>query len=174
MNKEKLKNEIDLIVKEAHEKINEKLKEFEGNDYVDITNYYRPSWDTINSSEVYNYPVEYRKYLLLSGLLFKTSEDAIKYAKIDMQVREYVYRENLKNPIDWSNRNQEKFYLFYDYYHRYIDYSSRVESKSLNMLYCTNEKMKDDLINLIGQSDLEWYIKRPAISDLKVDIDKLK
>ena len=108
------------------------------------------------STELSVYPTIYQinKY---SNNVFATEQDAIRYRDIHLQYLELVEKENQKNPIDWNNQEQGKWYLLMGFYNAIIsDYNTN--QYIMGIIYCSEENVRDLAIEKIGKNDLAWYL----------------
>jgi hypothetical protein len=170
-----IETKIDEIVKNAHLEIDKLLTEHKKSEFKNIDDYFTISTneDGIYILKLSEYSKHGKKRAILNNNVFETRIEAEKYANIDMKVREYIYCENLKNPIDWNNKDQLKYCLFYNNRIKVVEAGYDSSSCFHNVLYSTNKNMLDDLNNLIGKDDLEWCVRRPAISEFNFDLDNL-
>jgi hypothetical protein len=172
---EKLQNDIDAIVKKAHQDIDNIIKEHEKYKNVNIDDCctINTNRDGIVINTLYGYCAPYKKRVVLNNNVFETQKEALKYAEIDQKVREYIYKENLKNPLNWKDEEQKKYFLFYNNFKGLTEISKCNFHCYHNVLYCSNKNMLNGLLKIIYQDDLDWYVNHPAISELKFDLDNL-
>lgn len=98
------------------------------------------------------------KYVLYHNKIWLNEEDCERYNEIDKQYRQLVWELNQENPVDWENFNQPKYFLVYcphdSITEKYTHYSCKAQN-----IYCTDQYILKKAIDLIGQEDLDWYIK---------------
>ena len=100
-----------------------------------------------------NYNID--NYRLIYNNVWLNENDCKRYAEIDKKYRQLVFDENLKNPIDWNDRDQKKYSL--SIYHNYIRTNVIFENKD-QTICCSNKDIKQLAINLIGNTDFCWYL----------------
>jgi len=94
-----------------------------------------------------------------SGNCFMTEEEAETYKEtliVTQMLRDIAEELNDGVEIDWNNREQKKYFIFYDYYILEIGqcYYSRSSS-----IFCLSNRFKDVAIKRIGLNRLTKYLK---------------
>ena len=90
---------------------------------------------------------------------FEEAEDEAKYRKIRKQLVDLIAEINAGVVLDWKNYNQSKHYLATNRNNEMFCNSLEITKFLKSDLYC-KRNFKDDAIKLIGQEDLEWWLKR--------------
>lgn len=92
---------------------------------------------------------------------FKTEAEAQTVAdniKTHIELMELAEELNTE-PVDWENREQRKYYIWYNCATKKVCYGSYYYTKYANIVYCTNENFKDEAIKRIGEERLVGYLK---------------
>lgn len=154
-------------LKKKYEKFRQKINEFENNlknknnrrrvnhdcEYYYI-NYINGDLE-IDSDTECNCKIDDSRYNI--GNYFKTKEQAEKALRkilIYVKLRDLADRLSKKNPIDWSNSDQYKFYIYYDHRHNYLSQDSFCYTHYIGSIYCTCEDFLDEAIKEIGEEEL--------------------
>jgi hypothetical protein len=99
-------------------------------------------------------------YALYQHNIFKTRKEVERYNRIDKAFKKLVFEENQKNPIDWGDKEQAKYYIGVHWNSEYLSCVPTYIDKSQSITYCTNPSILSLTVDLIGEEDLIWYIKR--------------
>ena len=92
---------------------------------------------------------------------FKTkreAEIALENKYTEKKLRQIAYRLNNGVKIDWHNRDQYKYPLYYDFLDNSIQMSCSYSIKETN-IYCLSDKFKNVAIKEIGEEKLIQYFK---------------
>lgn len=90
---------------------------------------------------------------------FQTEEEAQKYAKVletERQLKKFADEHN--DVIDWSNINQEKWYLYYNYSYYKIGISNHHWTKKSRVIYFSSEEIVEQAIDTIGEEKITEYL----------------
>ena len=90
---------------------------------------------------------------------FQTEEEARRYAKVletERQLKKFADEHN--DVIDWSNINQEKWYLYYNYSGYKIGISNHHWTKKSRVIYFSSEEIAEQAIDTIGEEKITEYL----------------
>ena len=158
MNKEELLKEYDEKAKALRDEFISKLeddkKEFEltypEDETVYIINYLENevNWTvfTKKSTQLLN--------AYMNGNVFRTSKEAeqhLKERKLLFKLHQYAKEKNDGWELDWSNGDEEKYYIFYSNSDRYLKISSAFSLERFNKLpYFKTREITQECIDLFG------------------------
>lgn len=94
--------------------------------------------------------------------IFKNKIEAQKYGEIldvKYELQELADKLNNGEKIDWSNSEQEKYYLIYDNICEEVDYKNSFYMQIPEIIYCLDKDFKDKAIEKIGKERLIKYLK---------------
>ena len=66
---------------------------------------------------------------------------------------------NKGKEIDWNNKEQDKYFLCFDYFYNKIDYIQNRYNKMQGTIYCLDINFKDVAKDRIGEERLAKYLK---------------
>lgn len=172
--KEELKN-LEKIVDELKEKILT-LKENNTEEIEEVKNVeeditckrprYNNYWfiDTIGIGYYEDKSDEVDNSCYSIGNYFETKEQAENYKEkliIEQELRDIARELNKGEEIDWNNKEQDKYFLYFDYLcnKNKIDYTQNCYSKIQGAIYCLDENFKDIAVERIGEERLTQYLK---------------
>lgn len=90
---------------------------------------------------------------------FQTEEEAQKYANVletERQLKKFADENN--DVIDWSNNNQEKWNLYYDYCLYKVNIAIRCAIRDARIIYFSSEKIARQAIDEIGAEKIKEYL----------------
>ena len=96
------------------------------------------------------------------GNYFETEEQAKNYKEkllIEQELRDIARELNKGEEIDWEEKEEYKYYLYYNFVNNEINYRSYTIIKLQGIIYCLNENFKDVAIKRIGEERLTKYLK---------------
>lgn len=88
----------------------------------------------------------------------KQAENYLKFLNIEADIRDIADKLNADNPVDWSDGEQKKYYMYFDYMNGHIERSHINQSRPIS-IYCTNKYFIARCLSKIGKNDLEFYLK---------------
>ena len=92
------------------------------------------------------------------GNCFKTEEEAefaLERLKVIAEMKRYI-AEHDDVELDWDNRSQQRFSLFFDYYNKSVDYVENRRCKFND--FCTSRSdILLDMIKEIGENRIKKY-----------------
>lgn len=103
---------------------------------------------------------EYLDYLLKYCLAYATKEakDKAQFKlEIETKLKNIAERLNNGRKIDWKDENQKKFFICYDFYHKYLDFFSVATVKTSAVIYCLDRSFLKVAIQEIGEENLIKY-----------------
>ena len=137
-------------------KIND-YKSYEVVYYIDIDTEY-----LIKDFEIERLSVSFIDNLIKYGFL-ATNKEILEHKLEKMQVETMLENiaEELNNGevIDWNNRSQEKYNIYYDKIHNNFEYLENTECKTQGSIYCLSYTFCVDVVNKIGKERLINYFK---------------
>ncbi len=102
---------------------------------------------------------EYDNNLIKLGNCFKTKEEAQFVAdkiKYTLMFKNYV--EEHSEPLDWKDVEQDKYYIYYDFYNGCIDFAIDDICKIQGIIYASSEQILKDAIAYVGEENVKKYI----------------
>lgn len=90
---------------------------------------------------------------------FQTEEEAQRYAKVletERQLKKFADEHN--SEIDWSNNNQEKWHLYYNYSYYKVGISNHYWTKEARVIYFSSEEIAEQAIDEIGTDEIKEYL----------------
>ena len=106
---------------------------------------------------------EFDDKAIATGNCFQTKdlcEDYIRFKTVETKVRDIALRLNAGVKIDWCNKNQEKYSIYFDYHVNTITLNSSADFKDAGVIYCLSSDFKDICIkeiNIISLKSYLWY-----------------
>ena len=95
----------------------------------------------------------------LTNNIFETAREAEEYQKkIEIQCRYKKYIEEHSEELDWENYKQDKFYLCYDYFYKYITSYGQRACKDSFQIYASDDQILQDAIAEIGEDNIKKYV----------------
>ena len=137
---------------EKEEKENKRWRAEEGHAYWFVDSNGKPKWWHESSRDIDNFYYDTHNY-------FQTEEEARKYAKvleIERELRKFADEHN--DVIDWTNINQEKYYLYYSYSGYKVGVSNHHWTKGSRTIYFSSEKIAEQAIDTIGTDKIKEYL----------------
>ena len=111
-----------------------------------------PSWS-------YEYDRDRDSFRYDTHNYFQTEEEAQKYAKVletERQLKKFADEHN--DVIDWSNINQEKWYLYYNYSCYKVGIYNHYWAKESRVIYFSSKKIAQQAIDTIGEDSIKEYL----------------
>ena len=90
---------------------------------------------------------------------FQTEDEARRYAKVletERQLKKFADEHNDK--IDWTNINQEKWCLYYNYDCYKVDIINACWSRDARVIYFSSEEIVRQAIDTIGTDKIKEYL----------------
>lgn len=90
---------------------------------------------------------------------FQTEEEAQKYAKVletERQLKKFADEHN--DVIDWSNINQHKWCLYYNYKYYRVDIGNPCWSKDARTIFFSSKEIAEQAIDEIGEDKIKEYL----------------
>ena len=90
---------------------------------------------------------------------FQTEEEAQKYASVletERQLKKFADEHN--DVIDWSNINQHKWCLYYNYKYYRVDIGNPCWSKDARTIFFSSKEIAEQAINEIGEEKITEYL----------------
>ena len=152
-------------LKKKYEELGQKINELENN-LKNKNNrsrvnhhckyYYINGYAEIASDEENNLALDEDRYNI--GNYFKTKEQAEKALRkipIYVKLRDLADRLSEGDPIDWSNSDQDKFYIYYDHHYNSLSQDSFSYTHCISGIYCTCADFLRVAITKIGEEELK-------------------
>lgn len=121
-------------------------------------NYYYGAHDNrVQCKTDYYIPVDNFRYDTHN--YFQTEEEAQKYANVletERQLRKFADEHN--DVIDWSNINQHKWCLYFNYSCYKVGTSSHYWTKESRAIYFSSKEIAQQAINEIGEDKIKEYL----------------
>ena len=146
-NKKEKKQENKKGIKRWRAEINDTY--FYANDYGDV------DFCVENNDEADNYRYKTRNY-------FITEKEAEKYQEIINTYYDLMdLAEELNNgeKIDWKNKEQPKFYIYFSFKINELVQSSVYMTKDIGQIYCLDKKFIVKALGKFGEGKLEKFFK---------------
>lgn len=152
-------------LKKKYEELGQKINELENNlknknnrSRVNLhcKYYYINGYVEIASDEENNLALDENRYNI--GNYFKTKEQAEKALRkilIYVKLKDLADRLSEKDPVDWSNSDQYKFYIYYDHHYNSLSQDSFCYTHYIGSIYCTCEDFLRVAIKKIGEEELK-------------------
>lgn len=96
------------------------------------------------------------------GLLYATKETrdkAVFRLKIENQLKNIAERLNNGEKIDWSNCDQKKYCIYYNFEYKQSRFYFNFTQKTQGCIYCLSDKFLDEAKKEIGEEKLIKYFK---------------
>ena len=90
---------------------------------------------------------------------FQTEEKAQKYANIletERQLKKFADEHN--DVIDWTDFNQEKWYLYYSYKYYKVSIANHYWTKQSRIIHFSSEEIAKQAIDEIGTEEIKEYL----------------
>lgn len=90
---------------------------------------------------------------------FQTEDEARKYANVletERKLKKFADEHNDK--IDWTNINQEKWYLYYNYSCYRVGIADHHWTKKSRVIYFSSEEIAKQAIDTIGEEEIKEYL----------------
>lgn len=90
---------------------------------------------------------------------FQTEEEAQKYANVletERQLKKFADEHN--DVIDWTDINQEKWYLYYNYKCYKADIANYNWTKQPRVIYFSSKEIASQAIDTIGTDNIKEYL----------------
>ena len=156
-------------LKKKYEELGQKIIELENNlknknnrsrvnrgcEYYYITGCSMTGCSQTASDKECNCKIDDSRYNI--GNYFKTKEQAEKALRkilIYVKLKDLADRLSEKDPVDWSNSDQYKFYIYYDHRYNSLLQDSFCYTHYIGSIYCTCEDFLDEAIKEIGEEEL--------------------
>lgn len=95
------------------------------------------------------------------GNFFKTEEEAIFAGKCDCYAKKFAtYVNRHSDKLDWEIDSQDKFYVWYNYYHKKIVFDYYTTNKAQGIIYASSEEVLKDAITYIGEDNFLKYVMK--------------
>lgn len=140
------------ILRAEVEKENKRWRSKDGDMYWFVDSDGTAKWWYESSRDIDNFYYDTHNY-------FQTEEEARKYAKvleIERELRKFADEHN--DVIDWTNINQEKYYLCYSYSDYRVTIADRHWTKESRTIYFSSEKIAKQVIDEIGAEKIKEYL----------------
>lgn len=108
---------------------------------------------------VYEYNRDIDNFRYDTHNYFQTEEEARRYASVletERQLKKFADEHN--DVIDWTNINQEKYYLCYSYSDYRATIADRHWTKESRTIYFSSEKIAKQVIDEIGIDKIKEYL----------------
>lgn len=94
------------------------------------------------------------------GNYFKTEEEAV-FARdkqlVYQKLKDYALEHNTEE-IDWENKTQKKWYIYFDCKLNLLRGNYNFELKRINEIYFTSAKIAENAIKEIGENKIKKYL----------------
>lgn len=114
------------------------------------------------SNEVEDFTPEFLDYSLKYGLVYATEEardKAMFKLEIETKLKNIAERLNNSRKIDWEDRNQQKFYIHYNYDKEILDIYVGFYRKNQGAIFCLDKNFLEAAKKEIGEEELKKYFK---------------
>ena len=159
MNKQELLKQYDEKAKALRDEFISKLeddkKEFELTYPMEDENVYYIVGNSMNIEYTFFWNGEYNDRTTFEhGLYFETREEAERYLKerkLLFKLHQWAKLKNEGWEPDWSNGDEIKYYIFYDYYRKELHFSFKNSTSTIDKLpYFKSEKISEECIDMFG------------------------
>lgn len=151
---EELENEIKNLSEEL-EKLKQEKENKRWRGSLNQKYYYISSDTNCCFTRDYHYPVDNIRYSI--GNYFQTEKQAqetVEKIKVYTQLKDLALRLNKGEKIDWTNVNQYKYLISYDYDLKKLDLKIDIIEPSLGQIYCSDKNFLDMAKQEIGEENL--------------------
>lgn len=110
----------------------------------------------IDSDKEINCKIDDSRYNI--GNYFKTKEQGgkvLEKLKIYTKLKDLADRLSEDDPVDWSNINQDKFYIYYSHRRNSLSQDSCCYTHPIGSIYCTCTDFLRVAIKKIGEEELK-------------------
>lgn len=105
---------------------------------------------------------DWLEYVVEQGLVYATQEArdrAIFKSKIEIKLKNIAERLNKGRKIDWEDKKQIKYNLFYNYEDKKLEYYFGFDYKNQGVIYCLDDNFLYVAKKEIGEENLIKYFK---------------
>lgn len=137
---------------EKEEKENERWRSKDGDIYWLVGSNGKPDWSYEFNRDSDSFRYDTHNY-------FQTEEEAQRYAKVletERQLKKFADEHN--SEIDWTNINQEKYHLYYNYRGCKVGISNHYWTKESRVIYFSSEEIAEQAIDEIGKDKIKEYL----------------
>lgn len=163
MNKQKILDEIEKT-KQHLSNMEKMLQEYESDRWKPIDGelyYFIDSYGEINAdnfcSADYVDSQRYKNYNC-----FQTREQVEQESEkilVRRMLEDIARRLNKGKKIDWNNKDQCKYFFFFDFLSNKIDYYHRFQQKEQGVVYCLDKSFLKVVLVEIGEERLKKYLR---------------
>ena len=82
-----------------------------------------------------------------------------KIKEIETKLKNIAERLNNGEKIDWDNKYQNKYYIYYNFEYKKLYCYYEFTKKTQGCIYCFSDKFLDEAIEEIGKENLIKYFK---------------
>lgn len=137
---------------EKREKENKRWRSKDGDIYWLVGSNGKPDWSYEFNRDSDSFRYDTHNY-------FQTEEEAQKYASVletERQLKKFADEHN--DAIDWTNINQEKYHLYYNYSDYRVSIAHRLWTKESRVIYFSSEEIAEQAIDEIGKDKIKEYL----------------
>ena len=110
-------------------------------------------------TRTYNSLNDIDRYRYLTDNCFQTEEETEEHKKQIVYMAQYKnYIEKHSEPIDWTNKEQCKYYSAFDYGFNRIDLDLQTTYKVQGIICASSKQIIEDAINEIGEDNFKKYV----------------
>ena len=112
--------------------------------------------------EIFNLNPTFLDFALKYGLAYTTEEardKAIFKLEIETKLKNIAERLNAGRKIDWEDKNQNKYEIYYDYIRKKIECRAFCYCKDQGVIYCLDKNFLKVAEKEIGEENLIKYFK---------------
>lgn len=134
------------------EKENKRWRSKDGDIYWLVGSNGKPDWSYEFNRDSDSFRYDTHNY-------FKSEEEAQRYAKVletERQLKKFADEHN--GEIYWTDINQEKWYLYYNYRGYRIGISNHHWTKKSRVIYFSSEEIAEQAIDEIGTEEIKEYL----------------
>jgi len=73
------------------------------------------------------------------------------------QLHKYA-REHNENLLNWKNETQEKWYIFYNYNTKELEYDYDLTCKNMGVVYFTSKQIAQEAVKKVGEENIKEFL----------------
>lgn len=145
--------EAEIEKYKENKSMNKRWRAKEGNKYWFVNSRGNPDWsDEYNRDIIDTFRYDTHNY-------FQTEDEVRRYAEVLETERQLkIFADEHNGKIDWSNTNQEKWSLCYNYNRYEVSPIKCLTIKDARVIYFSSKEIAEQAIDEIGEEEIKEYL----------------